>query len=497
MINEIFSGLLSIFSIGPITGILIGILTGLLFGAIPGIAGIMAIAIILPMTFYLSPIVGIPMLLGVYKAGTFGGSIPAILIRTPGAPPAVCTTFDGYPLAKQGKGGKALHMALIASVLGDTFSDLVLIFVAAPLSVLALKAGPAERCALLFFALTIVGSVSGPSLIKGLISCAIGLWLATIGISGVTGSTRFTFNISFLIGGISYIPMIIGLLALSEVIIQVGLAGTGREIYLKKSNKRDDNRVTWPEFKANIKTIWKSSLIGTSIGALPGLGSTIAAFMAYAEAQRSSKNPEKFGKGTLEGIAAPEAANNAVCGATMIPLLTLGIPGDDVTAILMGAFMIQGITPGPSIFFEHTRVIFGIYAGLLLCNLFIYTIAKNGFPIWIRLANSPKYIVFSIVTILCFVGSYAINQSLFDVSTLVIFGLLGYFMKKMEYSPAALIIGFILGPIFERTLDQSLTLSDGSLMIFITRPVSAIFLLLAVIAIGSLVKKRIKLKGSA
>ena len=492
MINEIISGLLSIFAIGPITGIMAGILTGLLFGAIPGIAGIMAIAIVLPMTFYLSPIVGIPMLLGVYKAGTFGGSIPAILIRTPGAPPAVCTTFDGYPLAKQGKGGKALHMALIASVLGDTFSDLVLIFVAAPLSVLALKAGPAERFTLIFFALTVVGSVSGPSLIKGLISCAMGLLIATIGISEVTGSNRFTFDISLLIGGISYVPMLIGLLALSEVIGQVGLAGTGKEIYLKKSNKRNDNRVTWPEFKATIKTIWKSSLIGTFIGALPGMGSTIAAFMAYAEAKRTSKHPEMFGKGALDGIAAPEAANNAVCGATMIPLLTLGIPGDDVTAILMGAFMIQGITPGPNVFFDHTKIIFGIYSGLLLCNVFNYFISKNGFPIWIRLANSPKYIVFSIVTILCFVGSFAINQSLFDVSILVIFAILGYFMKKVEYSPAAFIIGFILGPIFERNLDQALTLSDGSLMIFITRPVSALFLLLAFISAGSLIRRRFK-----
>jgi putative tricarboxylic transport membrane protein len=492
MASEIVSGLLSIFSVGPLTGILIGIVIGLFFGAVPGIACIMAVAIMLPMTFYVSPLVAIPMLLGVYKAGIFGGSISAILINTPGAPGSVCTTLDGYPLAKEGKGGKALNMALLASVLGDTFSDLVLIFVAAPLSIIALKAGPAERFTLMLFALTIVGSVSGPSLLKGLISCALGLWVATIGFAEVTGSMRFTFGIPSLTAGITFIPMLIGLLALPEVMNQVGIGRKGGRIHLKKSANRDDNRVTWAEFKATLPTIWKSSLIGTFIGAMPGMGSTIATFMAYGEAQRSSKHPERFGKGSLEGIAAAEASNNAVCGATMIPMLTLSIPGDDVTAILMGAFLIQGITPGPTIFYEHTRIIYGIYGGLLLCNLFNFIVARIGFPLWIRLANSPKHLVFSFVTILCFVGSYTFNQSLFDVLTLVIFAIVGYFMRKWQFSPAAFIIGFILGPFMERSLDQAMTLSDGSIMIFFTRPIAALFLLLAIISTVSLVRRRLK-----
>jgi putative tricarboxylic transport membrane protein len=492
MASEIVSGLLSIFSVGPLTGILIGIVIGLFFGAVPGIACIMAVAIMLPMTFYVSPLFSIPMLLGVYKAGIFGGSISAILINTPGAPGSVCTTLDGYPLAKEGKGGKALNMALLASVLGDTFSDLVLIFVAAPLSIIALKAGPAERFTLMLFALTIVGSVSGPSLLKGLISCALGLWVATIGFAEVTGSMRFTFGIPSLTAGITFIPMLIGLLALPEVMNQVGIGRKGGRIHLKKSANRDDNRVTWAEFKATLPTIWKSSLIGTFIGAMPGMGSTIATFMAYGEAQRSSKHPERFGKGSLEGIAAAEASNNAVCGATMIPMLTLSIPGDDVTAILMGAFLIQGITPGPTIFYEHTRIIYGIYGGLLLCNLFNFIVARIGFPLWIRLANSPKHLVFSFVTILCFVGSYTFNQSLFDVLTLVIFAIVGYFMRKWQFSPAAFIIGFILGPFMERSLDQAMTLSDGSIMIFFTRPIAALFLLLAIISTVSLVRRRLK-----
>ena len=492
MTSEIIHGLFSIFAVGPIAGIVFGIICGLFFGALPGLASIMAVAIILPMTFYLSPIVAIPMLLGVYKAGIFGGSISAILINTPGAPGSVCTTFDGYPLAKEGKGGKALNMALISSVLGDTFSDLVLIIVAAPLSIIALKAGPAERFTLMIFALTVVGSVSGPSLIKGLISCALGLWVVTIGISEVTGSVRFTFGLSSLTAGITFIPMLIGLLVLPEIITQASVKEKGERVHLKKSANPDNNRVTWSDFRGTIKTIWKSSLIGTAIGALPGMGSTIATFLAYGEAKRSSRHPEKFGHGSLEGVAAAEASNNAVCGATMIPLLTLSIPGDDVTAVLMGAFLIQGITPGPAIFFEHTRVIYGIYGGLLLCNLCNFVLAKAGFPFWIRLANSPKYIVFSLVTIFCFLGAYAINQSIFDIFILILFGLAGYCMRKAEFSPAAFIIGFILGPFMERSLDQALTLSDGSLAIFFTRPISALFLLLAVASLVSLTRRRLK-----
>lgn len=498
MFGEALSGLMSIFAVGPVLGIMLGVTCGLVFGAIPGISGIMAISILLPMTFYVSPLIGIPMLLGIYKAGIFGGSISAILLNTPGAPPAVCTALDGHPLAKQGKGGKALNAALTASVFGDTFSNLLLIFVAAPLSIVTLKAGPAERFSIIVLALTVVGSISGPSIVKGVICAALGIWISTVGISETTGATRFTFGLTELTSGIALIPMVIGLLCLPEVIHQVGLkvAGDATKRVSLSANK-SDNRFTWSEFKACFKTMVKSSVIGSFLGALPGLGASPAAFMAYSEASRSSKTPEKFGHGALEGVAAPEAANNATTGSAMIPMLTLGIPGDDITAILMGAFMIQGITPGPTIFYENTALIYGIFGSLFLCDLILFIIAKMGFNLWVKLSQLPKHLIFSCVTIFCFVGAYSINQSLFDVFTLVMFGIIGFFMKKYQFSPGAFIIGFILGPIWERAFDQAMVTSDGSFMIFFTRPISAVFLVLALASIVSIARTRMRFKRAA
>ena len=295
MFTEILSGLLSILAPGPLLGIAVGVTTGLIFGAIPGISGIMAIAILLPMTFYVSPLIGIPMLLGIYKAGIFGGSISAILLNTPGAPPAVCTAMEGYPLSCQGKAGKALSTALNASIFGDTFSNLLLIFVAAPLSIITLKAGPAEKFSIIVLALTVVGSISGPSILKGILTAALGLWVSTIGISETTGAMRFTFGTDELIAGISLIPMVIGLLCLPEVFRQVGMSvSTHVRATLKMSTNKGDNRFTFKDFIYCLPILIKSSCIGSFLGALPGLGASPAAFMAYSEAQRSSKNPEKF-----------------------------------------------------------------------------------------------------------------------------------------------------------------------------------------------------------
>lgn len=497
MIENIISGLFSIVSPGPLMGIAIGITTGLVFGAIPGISGIMAIAILLPMTFYVSPLIGIPMLLGIYKASIFGGSISAILLNTPGAPPAVCTAMEGYPLTQQGKAKKALNTALSASVFGDVFSTLLLIFVAAPLSVITLKAGPSEKFCIIILALTVVGSISGPSIIKGIICAGLGIWVSTIGISETSGATRFTFGIGELVGGLSLIPMVIGLLCLPEVFRQVGtmVSRQASKAKLVLSKNKEDNRFSLKEFTYCLPTMIKSSCIGSVLGALPGLGASPAAFMAYSEAQRSSKQPEKFGKGAIDGLAAPEAANNATTGSAMIPMLTLGIPGDDVTAILMGAFMIQGITPGPTIFYEHTHLIYGIFGGLIVCDILLYIITKTGFNIWIKLAQLPKYIIFSCVTVFCFVGAYSINQSLFDILTLIIFGVLGLLMNRYHLSVGAFIIGFVLGPIWERAYDQSMVISEGSFSIFFTRPIPLFFLGLSVIAIISIIRTRSKAKA--
>jgi putative tricarboxylic transport membrane protein len=495
MLSDIASGLLSVAAPGPVLGVAFGILVGIIFGAMPGISGIMAIALLLPVTFYLDPIIGIPMLLGIYKAGIFGGSISAVLLNTPGAPPAVCTAMEGYPLTCKGKAGKALHIALTASVFGDTFSNLVLFFTAAPLAAIALDVGPAEQFCLIVLAFTVVGTISGPSLTKGIICAGLGILISTIGFSETTGAARFTFGSGYLAAGVSLIPMVIGLLCLPEIIHQVGLGAKERMRYaLTLSKNPDDNHMTLKEFKQCLPIMVRSSIIGSVLGALPGIGASPAAFMAYSEARRISKKPEEFNHGALEGLAAPEAANNATTGAAMVPMLTLGIPGDDVTAVLLGAFIIQGITPGPTIFQEHGQLIYGIYGGLLLCDLLLYYIAKFGFPAWIRLSQLPKSVIFPAVTVFCFVGAYSINQNMFDVLCLICFGVVGYFIRKYEYSAGAVIIGFILGPLWERSFDQALTLSGGSLMIFIERPIAGLLLACSLLSGIGIAVSRIRLK---
>lgn len=497
MLENILSGLGSILTPGPLAGIAGGTAVGLFFGAIPGISGIMAIAILLPMTFYVSPLIGIPMLLGIYKASIYGGSISAILLNTPGAPPAVCTCMDGYPLTQRGQARKALDVSLKASVFGDVTSALLLIFVAAPLSTITLKAGPAEQFSLIVLALTVVGTVSGPSLLKGILCCCLGILVSTIGISESTGATRFIFGFESLTAGISLIPMIIGLLCLPEIVHQVSLGSKAGRSVFAFSDKKEDNVLSWKEFKSLLPVLFKSSAIGSFLGAMPGIGSSPAAFMAYSEAKRGSAHPEEFGKGALAGIAAPEAANNAVTGSAMIPMLTLGIPGDDVTAILMGAFMIQGIAPGPTIFYEHTELVYGIYAGLLMCDVFLFYIAKFGFRFWIRLSQCPKHVIFSAVTVFCFVGAYSINQNVFDLLTLILFGIVGFFFRRYDFSPAAFIIGFILGPLWERAFDQVMVLSDGDITVIFRRPFSATLLGLALITGLSIAYNRHKMRKGA
>lgn len=497
MAENIISGLLSVFSFGPLAGIALGVTLGIVFGSIPGISGIMAIAILLPVTFYLDPIIGIPMLLGIYKAGIYGGSITAILLNTPGAPPAVCTAMDGYPLARKGKAYKALDIALKASVFGDMFSVMLLIMVAAPLSALTLKAGPAEQFSLIVLALTVVGTVSGPSLIKGIICCCAGILLSTIGISESTGATRFTFGLEGFSAGIALVPMVIGILCMPEIIHQVSLGARDKAAkLLSVTFEKADKYLRWSEFKELLPVLLRSSIIGSLLGSMPGIGTTPSAFMAYSEAKRTSKNPEEFGKGAYAGIAAPEAANNAVTGAAMIPMLTLGIPGDDVTAILMGAFIIQGITPGPTIFYEHTVLVYGIFAGLIICDIFLFIVARMGFSIWVKLSQCPKHIIFAGVTVFCFIGAYSINQSMFDLLTLIAFGIVGYFFRRYGFSPAPLIIGFVLGPLWERAYDQVMVLSDGDLTVLFTRPFSAALLFLAFLVTVSIALNRLRARNA-
>ncbi|MGH1350991.1 MAG: tripartite tricarboxylate transporter permease [Methyloligellaceae bacterium] len=493
MFDNILNGFASIFALGPILGIIVGVCVGLIFGAIPGISGIMAIAIILPLTFYVDPIIGITMLLAVYKSSIYGGSISAILINTPGAAASFLTALDGNPLAKSGKAGKALDISLYASVTGEMLATLVLIFVAAPISIISLQAGPIEKVFLLLFAFVVVGSLAGKSISRGLLSCCLGMLFSMVGLSTITGASRFTFGSLELMSGFTFTPMLIGVLVMPEVIATIrNRKKPQHELALKNSSNPADGKISWNEYRPLIGTILKSSGIGTFIGALPGLGSSTAAFIAYGEAKRVSKTPEKFGDGSLEGIASAESANNAVCGSSMIPMLTLSIPGDDVAALLMGAFLIHGLTPGPMIFFESADVIYAIFAGFLLTDIFLLFIARSGFKFWIKVASLKRHFIFPCVTVFAFVGAFTAGQNMNDVLILICFTILGYSMRLVGLNPAVFIIGFILTPFLEQNLDQSISIIGTDYHLFFASPFSWIFTALAGFFVYSTLKMKKK-----
>lgn len=468
---------------------LVGVLIGCVIGVIPGLGPAVAMSLAIPLTFTLPAHVAISLLLGIYKGGTYGGSISAILINTPGTPAAAATILDGYPLARQGKAGKALYMALFASVFGDALSIFILMAVAQPLASIALMFGPPELFALLLFALTVIGGLSGESLFKGFISACFGLMLATIGTDTITGDTRFTFSLLYFEDGLSIIPMIIGLFAISEVFQQMRHVGEAQaETLLPPPSCPDDNRVTRREFFASLPIFIQASLIGVSIGALPGTGSTTAAYLSYGAAKRRSKHPELFGKGSLEGVAAAEAGNNAVCGGALIPMLSLGIPGDVVTAILMGALTVHGIIVGPSIFVEHRTFIFTIFSMLLISIFMLLLLGHAAIRSCCLLANLPQARIMPMVMVLCVLGSFATNLSVNDIWLMLVMGLAGLFMNALGIPIAPLVIGFVLAPKLEQSLRQALILSDGSYGIFLTRPIALFFLCVAAFSIWQIIK---------
>lgn len=493
MVEQLTVGFINVFtSWFTILVILFGVCIGIVMGAIPGLTGNMAIALLIPLTFVMPPIPAIAMLIAISKGGTFGGSISAILINAPGTPAATATAMDGFELAKKGKALKALKMALHASCIGDMFSDIILILVAAQLAKVALKCGPVERFALILFALTLIGTVSGKSLPKGLLSAAIGLLLATVGMDPIVGFPRFDFDNVNLSGGIEFVPLMIGLFAISEVMDQV----EDRGIMIRKVNSLlssptvitlsknpEDQKVTFDEIKACTRTILRSSCVGTFIGALPGVGASVAAWIGYGMAKRASKTPEEFGRGALEGIAAAEAANNAVQGANLIPLLTLGIPGNMAAALLVGAFMIHGLAVGPLIFQKSGPIVYAIFVSGIVAILAYWVVGFIFIRLGGLLTKVRKEYLFPIIIIICVMGVYSLNTNLFDIMVMFAAGGLGYFMRKLEIPIAPLIIAFILGPEAELTLRHSLMLSQGSLEIFIRHPIALILLILTVITI--------------
>ena len=486
MWENILAGLTLFWGIDNILAISAGVLIGVTVGAIPGLTATMAVALALPLTFAMAPVTAILLLVGVYKGGVFGGSITAILLRAPGTPAAAATLLDGYPLAQQGKAGKALKMALYASCIADFLSNIALIFFAGLIAGLALAFGPPEFFWLICFSLTVVISIAGSSLLKGLISGALGLLISTVGLDLVQGSQRFTFDNFNLMGGVGYIPLLIGLFALPEVI----------DFYVRRVKPvairgADASRVTMAEFRRSLVSIIRGSFVGVIIGTIPGAGATAAAFLSYGEAKRSSRHPETFGKGEIEGVAAAEAGNNGVAGATMIPLLSLGIPGDVVTAVILGAFMLHGLSPGPLMFQQNIDLIYALFAGIMLSSVVLFIAGSMAIRYFARIVDIPRHILMPIVLMFCVFGTYAVQSQMFDVLVMVLFGVVGYTMLRINMSAAPFLMGFILGPLFEDNLRRTYLISHDP-MIFFRSPITWIFIALTAISLYIGIRREIQ-----
>lgn len=476
-------------SLDNLTAIVIGVLTGVVLGAIPGLSGTMAIALMIPLTFHWTPLFSISLLMGCWKGSVYGGSISGILLNTPGTPEAAPTALDGYPLTLQGKSYKALQMALFASVAGALISDALLFAAAPPISLLAVKFGPAEITSLVLFSLVIVAGTGSSSVLKGLIATCLGLYLATVGLDPVDSQRRLTFGILHLDQGIDLLAMMIGLLVLSEVLVQFKEVVTSQTPMRVNTVSLKGPRLTFKEFKRCAGVIFKSSMIGSFCGALPGVGSITAAFVGYDHARVASGHPETFGKGELKGVAAPEAANNAVCGTALVPMITLGIPGSLSVAIIMGAFMIHGLAPGPMLMVEEPVFVYSLFFLLVISDLVLLLLPLPLLPLATWIVRLPRAYLLPAITLFCFFGAYATNQSLFDVQVMVLFGIIGFLLKSWGISAAALLIAFILGPMAETNLRLALALSDGDGLVFLTRPISALFLVLAVASLVLIVRR--------
>ncbi len=483
----IFAGLLDSISPASLMFLLVGVAVGVLIGAIPGINGPMAIALFIPITYYMTPLTAIGFLVGLNKGAFFGGAVSAVLLRTPGTPEAAATSWDGYPLTQQGKGEKALRMALYSSVAGDIISTFVLILIAAPLAAVALFMGPSEIFALISLALTVIAGIGTTSICRGLIAAGFGIAAGLIGTEPVTALPRMTFDVYQLGSGLSLIPVAIGLLAFSEILLQLErftVKGDSEHSANVFSSKLEDRLVSFKEFFSKLKTLLRGSLIGIGVGAMPGLGAPVASFMSYDQAMKRSKNKNEFGKGSLEGIAASESANSSVVASSLIPLFVLGIPGNLAAAMLMGAFMIHGMQPGPLLFKENAQLMYGIYGSLVLASLFLLLIGRFGLRLFCKAVDIPAMVLYPIVIFTCIMGAYLGKSSMFDVGVMLTFGFIGYFMRKFDYSYVAFLIGFILAPEWERALQQVVIISENNTFMFFQRPVAMVLMAVTFFVIG-------------
>lgn len=490
MVGAFLHSLVSVFHFQNFIMIILGVSVGIIMGALPGIGASTALAIFLPLTYAMPVGASVLLLCSIYAGAEYGGSISAVAIRTPGTGGAAATVIDGYPLAQKGFPGKALGASLYSSVVAGLISAVILAFFTPPLAALGLRFGPPEMFGMAVFGVAIVASLASQVPLKGFISALLGFLIATAGIDQFVGFARYTFNQPALLDGIPVIPAMIGLFALAEAFRMI-------ENKVSSNEKNFDFRkvsfamLTISEFKGLWRTVLRSSLIGTIIGIIPGVGASVASFIAYDDARRTSKHPEEFGKGSLEGIAAPEAANNAVVGGALIPTLALGIPGSASTAILMGTLIMNDVVPGPFFFEKNPDLSFLIFTGYFVCNLVLLVVGYFSIKACLRALDVPKEILATFIIVVSFLGAYAHGNNYSDMVIMFIFGILGWVFGKINIPVVPCIIAMLLGEMVESNFLSSVLISHGDYLVFFKRPLSAILLLLAAASfVYSVVKDR-------
>ena len=472
--------------------VFIGTFMGLVFGCLPGLTASMGIALLIPLTFTMDAVTAIGMMLGCYVGGMAGGAISAILLNIPGTPSAVVTTLDGHPMAAKGQANKALGWAVFASGAGSLFSWAVLVVAAPSLAALCTSFSSPEYASLALFGLTIIAAVSGKNLAKGLVAGCIGLAMSFVGVDPIWGELRFTFKNVNLMSGINLLPAMIGLYSIPQILESVSEDASKAEARKVTDYSLKSFIPPLTEWKEGATNIVRSSLIGTAIGIIPAAGANIAAFMAYDQAKRFSKDPDSFGKGNFNGIIASEASNNGVCGGALVPMMTLGIPGDAVTSVLLGGLMIQGLTPGSLLFTEHMDVVIGMFTTLLLATIFMVLIQLFAMRLFVRVLDVPTSYLNACLVVLSLVGSFALRNNMFDVGVTIFLGAVGYVMAQAKFPTAPTVLGLVLGTMFEREVRMSLYSSKGDWMIFFQRPVAAVFILLSLFFMGNSLWKAAK-----
>jgi len=486
--SYVLQSFLNIFHPITLFFMIFGVSWGILAGALPGFGATLAMALLIPFTFGVDPNIALPMLAAVYAGAIYGGGITAIMVGIPGTSSAAATVADGFAMTRKGESQKALTTSIISSTIGGVFGGIVLILFAPLLARITIMFGSAEYFVLAIFGLTIIASLSGSSILKGLIAGIFGLLLSTVGIDVIAGASRFTFNQMYLYDGIPLIPLILALFAFPRCIIMIRETFQGNIHMLSEKNSKIGRSISLSEIKKMWKTIIRSSVIGTIIGIIPGAGANIACWVGYSEAKRASKTPEKFGKGIPEGVAAAEAANNAVQGGSMVPLLTLGIPGNAASAVMLGALMIHGLIPGFELFTKYASVTYTYMVAVIFSNFLMLAVAWYASRLFAKIAKIPYYILTPAMLLITLVGSFSTRQYFFDIWITVILGTVCYLLTLAKYPMPPILLGVILGPIAERGFRRALMISHGDWSIFFTRPICLIMIILSIFSVYSGIK---------